>query len=330
MSSFAAAAAPVWAAVLGTWLWLRRQEPAAAVGWATRLTMLRGLLLGALAGCVALPGDGWAAWLPAALYTTAAVCDLIDGYLARRLGEVTALGGRLDVALDALGLLVAPLVAVTLGRLPPWYLLLGAAYYLFQAGLWVRRRRGLPLHPERLRPTPHGRMFAGYQMGLVATVLFPVLAPPGTWIAATVFMLPTLAMFAREWLIVTGRLVPGPRGARRLQVASALLRALLPAVRAGVAGALMALVSQGTLSPVVLAPAALIAAGAITRLAAFAAAVALTLTLAAPTTGLLPLATYLPTLLLLLAGGGRAALWNPEDRWLLVRPGDRRPHATAS
>jgi hypothetical protein len=35
---------------------------------------------------------------------------------------------------------------------------------------------------------------------------------------------------------------------------------------------------------------------------------------------------YLVTLLLLLAGGGRAILWNPEDRWLFMareRPAGR-------
>jgi CDP-diacylglycerol--glycerol-3-phosphate 3-phosphatidyltransferase len=106
--------------------------------------------------------------------------------------------------MDALGLLAGPLVAVAWGRLPPWYLLVGAAYYLYQAGSWWRRRLGLPVHPERVTPKPATRFFAGAQMVLVCAALPPVIDPAVTSAAATVLMLPTLALFTRDWLIVTG------------------------------------------------------------------------------------------------------------------------------
>jgi CDP-diacylglycerol--glycerol-3-phosphate 3-phosphatidyltransferase len=313
-------ATPVWLLVLGIFLWLRRQHPDARIGVATAVTLARGLLLGALAGCLALPARGLVAWAPGILYTAVALADLGDGYLARRLGEESALGGRLDVALDALGLLVAPLAAVILGRLPPWYLFLGVAYYVFQAALWLRRRRRLPLFEHRLRPTPHARMFAGYQMGLVATALFPVLGPPGTSVTATLFMVPTLALFGREWLLVTGRLQPDA-GGRAVLVARALLAVGLPVLRVAVAAALLVMVVRGLLPPVVLAAAALLAAGILTRLTAFAAGIALC-GLLAPGAAL-PWAAYLATMLLLMAGGGRGALWDPEKRWLFARPGTR-------
>jgi CDP-diacylglycerol--glycerol-3-phosphate 3-phosphatidyltransferase len=320
MGRFLAAAVPVWLLVTGIFLWLRQQEPVARLGLATTVTLLRGVFIGALAGCIPLPPRGLVAWAPGILYTSAALCDLLDGYLARRRGEESALGGRLDVALDALGLLVAPIAAVVLGRLPPWYLLLGAAYYLFQAALWLRRRRGLPLHEERLRPIPQARVFAGYQMGLVATALFPVLGPPGTSIAATLFMVPTLVLFGREWLVVTGRLEP--RAEQRALAGGRVLLALaLPVVRALVAGALVALVAGRQLPPIALAAAALLAAGVLTRLTAFATAIALCSML--PGGAALPLGTYLATMLLLLAGGGRGMLWNPEDRWLFMKAGTR-------
>jgi CDP-diacylglycerol--glycerol-3-phosphate 3-phosphatidyltransferase len=319
---FLVGAVPVWLVVLGIFLWLRRQEPAARIGAATALTLTRGLLLGAIAGCVPLPPRGLVAWAPGILYTTAALADLVDGYLARRLGQESSLGGRLDVALDALGLLIAPIAAVVLGRLPPWYLLLGAAYYLFQAALRLRRRRGLPLYEDRLRPTPHARMFAGYQMGLVATALFPVLGPPGTSITATLFMVPTMALFGREWLVVTGRL--GPQAGRSISGAVRSALALgLPLVRGGVAAMLLVLVLRERLPPVGLVGAGLLAAGVLTRLAAFATAIALCRIL--PGGAPLPLAAYLATMLLLMAGGGRGVLWNPEDRWLLMKAGTRSP-----
>lgn len=320
MGWFLVAALPVWLLVLGIFLWLRRHDPRAKIGVATAVTLLRGVLLGAIAGCLPLPARGWVAWAPGLLYTTAALGDLLDGYLARRLDQVSALGGRLDVALDALGLLVAPLAAVVLGRLPPWYLLLGATYYVFQGALALRRRLALPIHDERLRPTPHARMFAGYQMGLVATVLYPVLGPPGTSIAATLFMIPTLVLFGREWMVVTGRLDP-EAGRAAVAAGRRLLSLGLPVLRAGVAAALVVLCVRRQLSPPALVAAALLAAGILTRLAAFAAGVALALILPG---GPGPLLAYVAALMLLLAGGGRASLWSPEDRWLFARAGAPR------
>lgn len=208
------------ALALSTWLLvamiLRRsmegQGAPAAFGAATYLTLLRGLLVSLVAGCLALRPEGGARWLPGLLYAAAALCDRYDGIVARRLGQVTALGARLDVETDALGLWVAPLVGVAWGRLPPWYLLLGAAYYLFQAGVGLRRRLGWAIYPERLRRNRHARFFAGAQMVLVAAALFPVLGTTFTAWAATLLMLPTLVLFAREWLIVTGRMASAPAG----------------------------------------------------------------------------------------------------------------------
>jgi CDP-diacylglycerol--glycerol-3-phosphate 3-phosphatidyltransferase len=318
--AFLLGALPVWLVVAATLLWLHARVPA-PIGRATQLTLLRGWLIAALAGFILLPPRGWLAWAPGALYTTAAICDLFDGYLARRRDEVTALGGRLDVAMDALGLAVAPLVAVVLGRLPPWYLLLGAAYYLFQAGQWLRRRRGLPLFLDRLRPTPHARMFAGYQMGLVATALFPVVGPPGTAITATLFMLPTLALFGREWLVLTGGLAPD-RGTALVAAARRLLATALPVLRVAAAAAIAGLVRRGELAPGLLIASALLAAGVLTRLTAFAAGIAVALILPGRTG--LPLLAFLLIMGPLMAGGGRGVLWNPEDRWLFMKAGTPR------
>jgi hypothetical protein len=101
----------------------------------------------------------------------------------------------------------------------------------------------------------------------------------------------------------------------------ALARAL-PAVRLAAATALAALVWRGELGRGLWLAAALLAAGALTRLTAFAAGIALCLLLPGRTG--LPLATFLLILPPLLAGGGRGMLWNPEDRWLLTRAGTPR------
>jgi CDP-diacylglycerol---glycerol-3-phosphate 3-phosphatidyltransferase len=322
---YLAAAGLAWAIVVAVLAWLRAQERhSGPLGAATVLTLVRGWLIAALAGFVLVPPHRtWWAWVPAALYTTAAVCDLVDGYVARKLRQESALGGRLDVIMDALGLVVGPLAAIALGRLPPWYLLVGAAYYLFHLGLWWRRRRGLPSHLERLRPSRYTRMYAGYQMGLVATVLFPVLGPPGTTIAATLFMVPNLFLFGRDYLVTSGRLDPDSAGHRRLLAAIAgTARAILPLVRVAAAAGLVLLVVRGALHPGLVALAVLLVLGVGTRVVAFGAAIALALLLAdrpAP----LVLAIYLLTMLSLLGGAGAAALWTPEERWMLSRAGER-------
>lgn len=210
-AAFAGLALPSWL-IASVTLW--RARPLAApssadavvrLGAATRVTLLRGLLVSLTAGFTLMPAVGAARWIPAALYVTAALADRGDGALARRLGQVTAMGAHLDGAMDALGLLAAPLVAVAWRRLPPQYLGVGAAYYLYQGAIEVRRRLGLPLHPERVRRRPLTRLFAGLQMTLVAAALPPVLPLAVTAPVATVLMVPTLAFFVRDWVLITGR-----------------------------------------------------------------------------------------------------------------------------
>jgi CDP-diacylglycerol--glycerol-3-phosphate 3-phosphatidyltransferase len=174
-------------------------------GGATTLTLFRGLLISVVGGFVLLPPRPLYLWIAGPVYAIAAILDGCDGALARRTGRATRLGAALDVTTDAVGLLVAPLVAVRGDRLPPWYLLLALAYPLFRAGLWLRARLGLATHPERLRPDPRARFFAGVQMACVATALHPVLPRWFLWPAATIVMLPTLALFVGEWRLATAR-----------------------------------------------------------------------------------------------------------------------------
>ena len=134
-------------------------------GWGNRLTLFRGLAISMVAGFLFSPWpNGWLAWLPMLLYTTADIADYLDGYLARITNHATALGERLDMEYDGLGMLIVSLLAVWYGQLPWWYLILGFARYLFVFGLWVRARRGLPSYD--LPPSVHRRVFAGLPDGV--------------------------------------------------------------------------------------------------------------------------------------------------------------------
>jgi CDP-diacylglycerol--glycerol-3-phosphate 3-phosphatidyltransferase len=177
------------------------------LGRGNQVTLLRGLLIAATAGFLLTTGlqtRPLLPYLPAILYTAAALGDALDGYIARKQQQTTELGKELDTTLDAMGLVIAPLLAVLYGKLFASYLLVSVAYYLFQWGLLWRRRFDKPVYP--LPPSRLRRQLAGYQMGLVATVLWPPLPALLTRPVGILFMLPMLYGFIRDWLVVSGRL----------------------------------------------------------------------------------------------------------------------------
>lgn len=224
----------------GRRLHLNRPEHAAPLyaelGWGNRFTILRSWLIAAVGGFLfqSWPEGPLLVWLPGTLYFGAAVLDRIDGYVARRTRHSSLLGNELDMVSDALGLAVASLLAFGYGQVHFSYLLFGVAYYLFHGGLIWRKRQGLPVYP--LPPALHRRAWAGFQMGFLAVVLWPLFSPPVTTVAGIAFMFPALFGFAIDWLIVSGRIdrqsEPVDRFFRRLTSISQSV--LQPALRLGI------------------------------------------------------------------------------------------------
>ncbi len=179
----------------------------ARLGWANHLTLLRGFAISLVAGFIFAPRPtGWLAWLPMLLYTFADVADYFDGYLARITHHATKLGSKLDIEFDGLGMLVVTILGVWYDMLPLWYLLLGIARPWFILGIWWRQRQGKPVH--EMVPSVHRRIFAGFQMGFMSAVLWPIIPPQMTMIAGTIFGLATGLGFLRDWWTVDGRLNP--------------------------------------------------------------------------------------------------------------------------
>ncbi|MEX2490006.1 MAG: CDP-alcohol phosphatidyltransferase family protein, partial [Pseudomonadales bacterium] len=175
------------------------------LGWGNRLTILRGWFIATVGGFLFQDWPAsYIAWLPGMLYLFAAAIDRVDGYVARRTRHISLLGIELDTVVDALGLAVVSLLAVWYGQIHWSYLLLGCAYYLFQFGIYHRRKLGLPVY--QLPPGIYRRAWAGFQMGFLVVVLLPVFQPPVTTIAGIAFMLPALIGFVIDWLIVSGRI----------------------------------------------------------------------------------------------------------------------------
>lgn len=314
------------------------------------LSLFRGLCIGLIAGFLFSPWPmGRLAWVIALLYTAADIADYFDGYLARRADHVTALGSQLDIEFDSLGLLVVSLLAVFFGQLPVWYLALGLARYAFLAGLWWRQQRGRPVYDLPL--SVHRRIFAGFQMGFMSVVLWPVVPASMATIAGTIFGAFTLAGFTRDWLVVSGGINPLSPQYRQAQVgmyrllaqwlppiwrlvfvasmasvlsqADPLLqpaawRTLLADWRLPAAGAMASL-----LTILALAGTALVGAGILARLLAIPLALPIGFDMA--TRGLQwdNALALVAIVFIMLFGAGPLSLWRPEEAFFSRRLGEQ-------
>ncbi len=180
------------------------EAPARTLGIANGITLVRGWLVAAVGGFALVEPSAVVVWGPALAYGTGAALDWIDGALARTVGRRTVLGADLDMAFDTLGFLVAPVVAVLWGRLPIWYLSLSAARYLFRAGVVARHLRARPVYD--LPPSVVRRPLAGVQMAFLAVALAPLVPPATVGAVAPIVLVPSLAVFLRDYLAVSGRL----------------------------------------------------------------------------------------------------------------------------
>jgi CDP-diacylglycerol--glycerol-3-phosphate 3-phosphatidyltransferase len=193
---------------------VRREWDRRSLGLANALTIVRGGLYAAVGAFVVVPPGTRLAWVPAVCYGLGVVLDNVDGVVARTLGDRSELGRRLDLALDTFGFVVAPAVAVLWGRLPVYYLSLSVARYAFRAAVGWRRRRGRPVYDPP--DSDLGRYLAGFQMVFLTVALAPVVPAGLLAVVAPLALAPSLAVFARDYLVVSGRLGgTAPRGEPR-------------------------------------------------------------------------------------------------------------------
>ena len=263
-------------------------------------------------------------WLPGVLYLAAALLDGVDGALSRRTGMQTPLGKTLDVNIDALGVLVTSVVAVTNHRLPAYYLAAAAAYYLYHFGLWRWRRRGKQVHPTGSRT--FARLVAGFQMGFLGTALLPIFTYNVLKTVAPLFLLPLLAGFFWDWAMVRGRI--SDHWARHCQAMLVTFAAKGPPILRGgvlVLGGLLLPASPGsTMSGEWLAGIGLglmVVTGFLGRTAALLLSLMLAYKASVSAVSSLLMTTLASTVLIMMTGTGDRSLWRPEDTFLLRPPG---------
>lgn len=319
------------------------------LGWGNWLSIGRGLAIAGVAGFLFSPWPmGALGWLPVLLYTAADIADYFDGYIARKTNHATRLGAVLDMEFDGLGMAIVSVLGVLYGQLPWWYLLLGSARYLFVLGMWWRRRRGLPLHD--LHPSVHRRLFAGFQMGFMSAVLWPIIPSEMTTIAGTLFAIPTALGFLRDWLVVSGRIdVRNGRYQAMRRFLVALFRRWLPPVLRAALFVAMALIFATLDSWLIPAPwrdllhswgvpfattlAALLGAtalfgtplltiGAMCRILSLTVAFPIGFDIASRGLSWANATALSCAICLMLLGSGPLSLWQPEERFVLEKLGD--------
>lgn len=325
----------------------RNGQALPGLGPGNTLTLARGAGIALLAGFLLTP---WPppplAWLPALLYTLAGLADYFDGYLARISNTATPMGEALDIEFDALGVLVVAALAVHFGQWPAPFLIIGLARYLFVGGLWLRRRRRLPI--VALPPSIIRRTLAGLQMGFLSVALWPIMPPALAALSGLCFALPFLAIFGRDWLLVSGAVATASARYQRLgRAGDTLFVAWGPtAARLLAAGAAAVLAAQawrdmpaqtalyasfGLPNPRFAAYAfAVMLAAAIPALAGGAATRVFALWLLVPVGFGLAAGGFQPAgvialvaaIFLLIFGPGRFALWRPDERIALRRAGE--------
>jgi CDP-diacylglycerol---glycerol-3-phosphate 3-phosphatidyltransferase len=319
------------------------------LGPGTGMTMLRGLLIAPLAGMLFIPRPaGSAAWIPALLYTSAALLDQFDGYVARRSKHATLLGEMLDLELDGLGVLLAVSVAIHHRQLPLIFLAVGLARYVFLLWALALRALGRAVHP--IPESMTRRSIAGLQMGFLTAALWPIAPRELILLAGWLFAVPFFASFGRDMMVMAGfahadspSYIALRSWVRRIatRIVPPILRAILVVLLAPMLGGawqdlrgrVAAFAAEGVGHPEWVAPALLalaslslvfIALGFLGRTASLLMVLAMGLSMIPLGADSSSLAAIGMAVGILILGTGPASLWAPEGAWLGRRGGRPR------
>lgn len=133
------------------------------------------------------------------LCTLGVVTDLADGYVARKMNQVTEFGKVIDPLADKIYIAAVVVALLTQGKLPVWLVavVLGRDVLILVAGLYIKRRTGQVL------PSNYPGKLAVLTLSFM---LFSVIAGFPEWLSIC-FMSTALALLALSIVMYTRRAV---------------------------------------------------------------------------------------------------------------------------
>ncbi len=176
---------------------VRRDDPSGTWSPAHRVTLLRGVLIGLVAGSAGASGDALDPRGVVAVAALAFSLDGVDGWLARRTETASAYGARLDMELDAAFVVVLSALVWTWDRAGTWVLLCGAARYIW----WVAECL-IPWFRRPLFPSAHRRHGCFIAVTALILALWPWPTPVGSVAAAGIATITLAVSFGVDavWL----------------------------------------------------------------------------------------------------------------------------------
>lgn len=133
--------------------------------------------------------------LVAGLLLFAALTDLLDGYLARIMNEVSEFGKIIDPLADKIAVGVVCLILMVQGKVPLWFFVVAISrdILIFLGGLYIRRKRGVTLQSN---------MFGKWTVTSVAFfILISVVDEPSlSGVKEVSMIVSTFMLFVSFWL----------------------------------------------------------------------------------------------------------------------------------
>jgi phosphatidylglycerophosphate synthase len=172
-------------------------HPFPRFGTANTLTTLRVALVAGVAGFLGESPSARIAWLAVGGVAVVALLDGVDGWLARRSGQISAFGARFDMETDAALILILSVLVWLHGKAGTWVVACGLMRYGFVAAGWFLAWMAGPL-----RSTIRGKSVAMGQLAGLGAALLPVVQPPFSNIVAAITLTTLVWSFAVDivWL----------------------------------------------------------------------------------------------------------------------------------
>jgi CDP-diacylglycerol--glycerol-3-phosphate 3-phosphatidyltransferase len=148
-------------------------------------------------------------WLALGIFLSAAATDMLDGYLARRWGQVTTIGTLLDPIADKLLISAALIALVQVRAVPAWMVILIVGREFAISGLRsIAAAEGYTIRASDLGKTKMVAQVAAISVALLST-RHPVLQAGAYWMMWLVVMfaiLSAVGYFRKFWRKVDVRI----------------------------------------------------------------------------------------------------------------------------